>query len=190
MSHQDLIAALQTQGEAKTAEMRLQAEEEAATLAADAKEQLDALEEEENRGRLAERDRLAAAIAAQAKLEARRLLAAARCRLAERLAALAKSCLSNLRDQEYEVIFARLAGEILPETWRQVRVSPADTALARKYFPNTPVVEDEAIIGGFELISDDGLLRIANTLGKRMERSWPALLPKIVGQVEREAKPR
>lgn len=190
MSHQDLIAALHAQGTEKADQMRRQAEEEEARLAVEAKERLDTLEEEEKLAKLAEEERLRAATVVRTRLEARRLLAAARCHLAERLTALAQDCLSTLRDRQYETTFARLIDEIPSENWSQVRLHPDDAALARKFLPTTPMVEDETIVGGFELTSADGLLRIANTLNKRLEKIWPSLLPKIVEQAEKQCPHR
>lgn len=187
MGHEDLIAALRAQGAEKASEMQRQAEEEEARIAAEGTEQLNSLEKEENLLRKTEEEHLRETTIAQARVTSRRLLAASRCRLAERLPTLARDCLFGLRNQDYETTFALLVKEIPDENWRQVRVNPADTGLARKFFPTAPVVEDAKIIGGFELLSADGLLRITNTLEKRLERSWPALLPGIIAQLEKEA---
>jgi V/A-type H+-transporting ATPase subunit E len=190
MGHEDLIAALRAQGADKAAEMRREAEEEAARLADEAKALLDSLDDVDQKLLRAEKKRLADAIIAEAEVAARRLLAASRSQLADRLSALAKNCLLSLRDRQYEIIFSRLAEETPSENWSQVKVNPEDAALAGKYFPTTPVLEDNKIIGGFELVSEDRQLSITNTLEKRLERCWPVLLPKMVGQLEQECRER
>lgn len=190
MGHEDLITALRAQGADKAAEMRREAEEKAAELAAVTKALLDSLEVEDQKVLQAEKKRLADAIIAEAEVTARRLLAASRSQLADRLSTLARNCLLSLRDRQYEIIFSRLAEEIPSGNWSRVKVNPADAALAGKYFPTTPMLEDDEIIGGFELISEDRQLSVTNTLEKRLERCWPVLLPAMVGQLEKECRER
>lgn len=190
MGHQDLIAVLRAQGTEKTAEMRRQADEAAARIIAEGRARIETLEKEKTLARQTEEQRLKDAITSQAKIAARRLLAASRSRLAERLSLLARDCLSSLRNENYETTFARLAEEPPRENWQSIRVNPADAGLAGKYFPTAPVVEDEAVVGGFELISEDSLLQLNNTLRKRLERSWASILPTIVAQLEKECMDR
>jgi V/A-type H+-transporting ATPase subunit E len=188
MSHEALIAALHAEGEGKAEAIRLKAEQAAATIEAEAKERLAALEQEQQRLLSSEEKRLAADIIAAANREARGIRAACRRRLAERLEGLAKKCLFNLRQMDYQTAFSRLVGEIPAENWHEIKVHPQDEKLARTFFPDTPIVFDETITGGFELLSEDGGLHIDNTLSKRLERNWPLLLPGIIKQVEKEAR--
>lgn len=188
MSHEALIAALNAEGEQKAEAIRRKAEQTAATIETETSERLAALEHEQQRLRDSEEKRIAAEIIAAANREARGIRAASRRRLAERLEGLAKKSLSNLRQQNYQAAFARLALEVAAENWREIRVHTQDEKLVRTFFPGTPLVFDESIIGGFELVSEDGGLHIDNTLAKRLERYWPQLLPVIVKQVESEVQ--
>jgi len=139
-------------------------------------------------------DREIAALAAQfrkaatarAEDEARRIRTAMNAALAERLYRLAQQALPQFRRQHYAPRFAALARELPARHWQSVRVNPADEQLARTCFADTEVVCDDAVVGGMEVAADEGRIRIDNTLGERLQRAWPEILPRLVASILRE----
>jgi V/A-type H+/Na+-transporting ATPase subunit E len=101
-------------------------------------------------------------------------------KLADFLYSIAASRLRILRDREYDAGFQVLAQELPRFTWGSVKVHPDDVARARTFFPNAKIIATEAISGGLEVTSDDGLVTVINTWEKRLERAWEGMLPEMI----------
>ncbi len=125
--------------------------------------------------------------AAEAQHAARRIRLTASTALAGRLLSLALTSLPKFRDEQYEQRFAALAGELPPRAWQRVRVNPADQRLAETHFPQAQVACDEAIVGGAEVETEDGRIRISNTLETRLRTAWPDILPGLIHHIFEEA---
>ena len=183
----ELLAALRSEGERETALIREQAEAEAARLRAEAEAGLCRLREESRQEQASAGAAAGAAILAQAEREARLLRLAAQERLAERLHGLARRLTCRLRDDDYPAVFARLAAELPPVAWEEVRVNPADAELTRPFFPGAQVVADNGICGGLAARAAGGRIEVVNTLETRLERGWPELLPLLLREFEHHA---
>jgi V/A-type H+/Na+-transporting ATPase subunit E len=125
-----------------------------------------------------------ALIRSQALLEARSkergLRLAADRKMAGLLYTIASSRLRMLRDREYDAVFQALAQELPRFTWKSVKVHPDDVERARTFFPTANITAEEAISGGLEVTSDDGLVTVVNTCEKRLERAWEGMLPELI----------
>ncbi|KAB0664285.1 hypothetical protein F6V25_14045 [Oryzomonas japonica] len=183
MGYHELVASLRREGEERVAAIRLAAATEADRIRGDAALELQALRESYARRRA---DAVAAAagkLAAEGRRRAERIRLHAESSLAERLYAVARASLPELRDEEYATHFASLVGELLPCAWETVWVNPADVALARRHFPGARIEPDSAISGGLRVAGEGGRLTIDNTFEKRLERCWPELASQVVAAV-------
>jgi vacuolar-type H+-ATPase subunit E/Vma4 len=127
--------------------------------------------------------------ATAAEHRARELRAGAAVRLAERLLALARAELPQLRGGAPARLFEALARELPLRRWQRVRVNPADVELAARQFPDAAVDVDPAISGGMELECEDGRIRVSNTLETRLAIAWADLLPRLIAQTTAESRP-
>lgn len=109
--------------------------------------------------------------------EIRQFTARAENELAERMLHIARRVMPVLQDEKRREVFTRLTAELPECQWTKVHVNPTDQALARDLFPQSEVVADGDIAGGMEAFDLAGGVRVINTLGKRLERGWPAILP-------------
>ena len=128
----------------------------------------------------------ARAATAEAERTARKTRAAAKAALADRLYRLAGEGLSDFRNSHYPDLFAALAAELPSRKWQRVTVNPADQSQAKKLFPQTEVVCDPAIAGGMDVETEEGRVRISNTLEARLEAAWPELLPGLMKEILEE----
>lgn len=122
----------------------------------------------------------------EAERAARRIRMTASTVLGERAYATACASLSRFRGDGYEVLFAALAAEIPPRTWQRARVNPADRSLVRTHFADAEVVTDEAIVGGMEVETEDGRIKVRNTLETRLARAWQDILPRLIDGIIEE----
>ncbi len=187
MGYEELLAALRAEGERKAGAIREKAAAEAGRLRDEAGAERALLEEKCRQEQARQIAAQESAILAEAEREARRMRLAAEEKLAERLSILARRLLPRLRNGGYPAVFTRLAGELPPDTWEEVRVNPTDAELAVALFPVARIMPDIAICGGLEVRADGGRVQIVNTLEKRLERGWPELLPLVIGEIEYDA---
>jgi V/A-type H+-transporting ATPase subunit E len=186
MGATELIEALRSEGEKKALEIRRETEAEIARLRVDASARLDRLRQEYGREQLAASALAERAILAEAERKERLTRLAAENKLAERLHAMARSSLPQLRNREYDRTFSLLAAELPASAWETVRVNPADTERATGLFAAATIMADGSISGGMESTAAGGRLRIVNTLEKRLERGWPELLPELFREIGKE----
>jgi vacuolar-type H+-ATPase subunit E/Vma4 len=149
-------------------------------------------EVEQQRAALAQRLSATAARAehaatAEAERRARDIRMGAAIALGERLYGLALQELRDLREQREERLFEALAGELPARAWQKVRVNPADEARARQRFPQATVESDARISGGLESETENGRVRVSNTLEARLATAWPDLLPGLIGSLVAES---
>jgi len=186
MSSKELIESLRRSGDEKIRLLRQEAEREAEAFRTEAtrkivelrrqyEARLDAATGEETVHALAEAGNKARAI----RLSAEQLLS-------ERLLAISRTLLQQVRNDGYPAVFEKMAIELPSLAWNLVRVHPADVGLARKYFPEAEIIPVENFTGGMDVTIRDGTIRVINTLEKRLERAWNELLPLMVKDVYRE----
>ncbi len=183
MGCKELIESLRAAASERVDAVWSEASAEADTARAACAQKIDQAKEEAGRIRAAK----VALIRSQALLEARSkergLRLAADRKLADLLYAIAGSRLRMLREREYDAAFQAMAQELPRFTWASVKVHPDDIERARKLFPNAKITASEAISGGLEVTSDDGLVTVVNTCEKRLERAWEAMLPELIREV-------
>ena len=186
MSCRELIDSLRKGADERVLSMRREAEQEAGAARADAALRLEQRRDDAGRKReLARREAVARALST-ANNRARSIRLSAEQTLSVRLKDTAAASLAALRDDGYEAVFGKLAGELPALAWKTVRVNPADVALAGKYFIGAEILPDPAITGGMDASTQDGSIRVINTLDKRLERSWGDMLPLLIQDVYRE----
>jgi vacuolar-type H+-ATPase subunit E/Vma4 len=123
---------------------------------------------------------------AEAGSRVRAIKLAAEKTLSERLFAIARASLTQLRHDGYPASFEKLARELPSLPWKLVRVHPADIDLARKHLSNAEIVPMETITGGLDAAMADGTIRVINTFDKRLELAWADLLPLLISDVYQE----
>ena len=104
-------------------------------------------------------------------------------KLSERLYALAVAMLVQVRQHDYESIFAELAREVPAISWEEIQVNPLDKELAISSFPGAEIKEDPSIIGGYCARTEGGAYRVVNTLESRLKKGWPVILPRILKEI-------
>ena len=186
MSYQELISSLRQEADDIAENFWRKARAEAEQARNEAVAGLDRIRAEQHRQQVSAVREATRRVLSEAEKSARRMRLAALGELSERLSRLAVSLLTQLREQQYGVLFEALARELPPYAWETVRVNPEDTAMAGRYFPEAKIVPDPHISGGMEVYGDGGRIRIVNTLEKRLERGWPELLPDLIAVAYRE----
>lgn len=179
MSHELLIEDLRQKAEEKTRAIWQEAETKVEKFRAEILRSLEQKKSQYDREQNLACEVLSKSLLTDAENKARKICTEAERVLADRLYALARELLKQLRGQGYEELFAALIEELPPHQWEDVRVNPADVSLAKRFFPQLQIVAEEDIIGGFEVIGDQGGVHIVNTLEKRLERAWPTIVPKL-----------
>lgn len=105
--------------------------------------------------------------------------------LAQRLYRLAGEQLPTLAGERSPALFERLAAEIPDQDWALVRVNVQDRDAAERIFPQCTIETVPEIAAGLEVASEDGEIRIDNTLNKRLERAWPDLIAAIMEELRK-----
>jgi V/A-type H+-transporting ATPase subunit E len=184
MGCEELIESLRKEAEAKTREIWKEAEEEAGKIKAAVSLRLEAPERDNAAERASEEG--ARKVLLEAETRARMIRLTSEDSLSARLYSLASASLGLLRGERYEDIFGRLVMELPSAGWQRVRVNPDDSGLAKKSFPGAEIVADKNIAGGMETEAEEGSVRVVNTFEKRLERSWPQMLPDLLADIYRE----
>jgi V/A-type H+-transporting ATPase subunit E len=184
MGGEELIESLRKEASEKMREIREEAEKEAERMREDVSLRLEALQQDEAAGRSSGEEPARVLLDAQNRVRMIRL--SSEDRLSGRLYSLAASSLHMLRAQGYGDIFHRLALELPSHVWRNVRVNPEDSGLAKKFFPDAEIIADSNVTGGMEVEAEGGGVRIINTLEKRVERAWPLMLPLLMDDIYRK----
>jgi len=186
VAQKELLASLRRKGEETIAELKAEAERQAAAIeqefAARMREKKQALASEFR----AAREGLARKTVLEAERKKREMHTRAKGELADRFAAIARKLLPALRKDNYELFFARLASEIPATGIERIAVSPKDLELAKRFFPQADVVADAAITGGLRASGENSGLSIDNTFEKRRQRAWQQLLPRLIEEATTE----
>lgn len=190
MSYAALIEELRRQGEAEKRAIWQAAEAAAAAYREAAERRWASDQAAAEQERCAARAARAREIRRAAEQEGRQLAGQAEVALAERLYHLAHRVMPVLQDEVRGEMFVRLARELPDRPWNRVHVNPSDLAWAREFFPQAEVVADGDITGGVEALDQQGGVRVINTLEKRLERGWQAILPALFAELRSLADDR
>ncbi len=181
MGCNELIGSLRKEADAKIRQIWKEAEEEAAVIRANLSRRLEAMQQEGSYGQPLNNDVLK--ILLEAETRARTIKLESEDRLSTRLYSLAASCLVFLRDERYVEIFGRLVRDLPSYEWGKVIVNPNDSSLAKKYYPEAEIAADSGIAGGMAVENRVGDVKVVNTFEKRLERSWPQMLPDLLCEI-------
>lgn len=188
MGRHELLEALQHEGREKMAAIvtRSKAEEESLRAGFEERRALLRLEHEQQSELLCRR--LKQKIISAAKREAALIRLRAEHFLSLRLHERAGINVMQMSVNNPLALFCTLAVELPPDTWLTVQVNPGFAPLAANCFPDAVIVPDAALSAGFKVVSADKSLTVDNTLGKRLERLWPELVPHLLAEL-REKPP-
>lgn len=184
MGCDELIESLRKEAETKIREIWKESEEEAGMIRANLSSRLEAMRQEGSYGQSSEGE--VRKILLEAESRAKIIKLESEDKLSTRLYFLAVSCLGFLRDDNYGEIFGRLVLDLPSYEWRKVTVNPRDSGLAKKYYPEAEIETDGDIAGGMAVENKTGDVKVINTFEKRLERSWPQMLPDLFGDIRRE----
>lgn len=102
--------------------------------------------------------------------------------LGQRLKALASQELERLAADRTN-LWHDLFIELPDADWVSVRVHPADHDRARSSLPGAEVATDATLGGGMVVATAGGRVQVDNSLSCRLERVWPGMLPKLLGDL-------
>lgn len=186
MTHEALIASLKTKGKERVETLWHDAQEEVERFRAAREAAFDSERVRIERQTSLENQALHDAIVKDGEKEARKLLAAAKSRLGERLYQAAVESLPRFRGKDYETLFAALVAKLPQGPWEEVQIHSRDQALAERFFPGSRVVTDDAIGQGMIVVGRKGRFSVINTLEKRLERGWADILPECFKGIQPE----
>lgn len=183
MGEAELKIALQREGEAQVRDFWQQAEAAVETRRKEIEAELTQLRTETDCQLQAETTALRNNLlfAAQTRVLEGRLHAESA--LEERLVALARQLLPELASDGRSKLWELLCEELPAAEWAVLKVHPADQKLAGHDFQTAEIECDEALGGGVIVTNADGMIRIDNSLGCRLMRAWPDLLPKLLTEL-------
>lgn len=183
MSCLELIEALRRRGEENILAVRREAEAEAERIRAEASGKIGLVRESLCREHMLAVAKQTGEIISAAERKARMILLAAEKELSEKLYAAALGELCCLRNGRYPEIFGELVKELPAYQWQVVRVNPLDEGRAGEHFPGAAIMADPAITAGLEVEGRDGMVRIANTFEKRLDKAWAGILPELIRDI-------
>jgi len=179
-----MLQHLRQQGEETISRLWQQAGAKVLEQRAEAERRLTGMRDQARAESTARLDLLSRTGLMEAKRQADRRRITAHNQLAERLKALALANLALLRTEEYDRVFALLVRELpAGHEWQGATVHPDDDGRAAAALPRALVATDRRISGGLEVTAGEGRVRIVNTFEKRLERTWPELLPVLLHEL-------
>lgn len=189
MGEAELKAALQQQVAGQIAAAWEQAEAEVAQRRKKLAAEIERLRQDRAGASREEATELRSACLDQAQRQAAAARLAAEAAMGERLLALAVQILPELYRRHQPECWQRLGRELPPGEWQWVQVIPADQERARETWPEARIETAPEILGGMVAEQDDGLIRVDNSLGQRLARAWPILLPRLMADLRKKMAP-
>jgi vacuolar-type H+-ATPase subunit E/Vma4 len=184
MGASELKIALQREGEEQVCAFWQAAEEKVAKRRQELKEEQEQLRLEAERQLQSEVSRRGNSLLAESWRKAMASRLHAEALLDKRLQGLAAQLLTELAEKNREALWQALCAELPPAEWGKITVSLASQALAVRDFPTSEIEIDDAIVGGLVATSNSGV-KVDNSLGCRLRRAWPDLLPQLVSELRR-----
>lgn len=108
--------------------------------------------------------------------------------LDRRLWHLLKDEIANLDVLLRRSLLDKLAAEIPKGAWQRVVVHPDDETAAKGIFPDRKIETDMNLGAGLVVETEDGNVRIDNSLLRRLEQIWPELCSQILSGLEESAE--
>lgn len=183
MSHEELIVSLKQEAEEKIRTINQASLAEREKIRMETAEEIERKRDAYGRKQLHVEQEQERSIIARAEREGAQLRLEAEAALSDRLRSLTLASLALLREDRYESLFLSLVREIPSFTWETVKVNELDVSLARKHFPAAEIIFDNKITGGLEVLAENGVIQIINTLNKRAENAFAELLPLMIKKI-------
>ena len=180
MNCEELIESLWQEAEKKIVAIIRETGEEETRINKEALLRINRLREDSQQRCLAASEKRTEETLSEAKKKARLINIAEDVRLSERLYRISHASLRMLRNRDYQSSFSIISKELPPLGWKTVRVNSEDAGIAQEHFPEAGIITDNRISGGMDVMTDDGKIRVINTLEKRLERAWEDILPHIM----------
>ena len=182
MGESELKIALQREGEEQVRAFWQAAEEKVAKRRQELKEEQEQLRLEAERQLQSEVSRRRNSLLAESRMQAMASRLHAEALLDERLQGLASQLLTELAEKNREALWQALCAELPPAEWAKITVSHASQVLAVRDFPAAEIELEETLAGGLVATSSSGM-RVDNSLGCRLHRAWPDLLPQLMSEL-------
>lgn len=176
MGYKELIEDLLREGEEKVRAIRQEAEAGAGKIRKDALRRIEEMRAAYGKKQFSALKDEVDAVLSEAQGKARAIRLSAEEELSGRLRRLAAEALASLRDGRYEEVFGALVKELPPYGWEIVKVNPGDRDIAKRFFPDSEIVADNAIVGGLEVMTKDKKILVRNTFEKRLDMVWEEIL--------------
>lgn len=183
MNYEELIDSLWQEAEKKIEILHRETAEEESKIGEETLRAIARIRNDEHHEGTADSARRTEEIIAEAEKDARRISIETNVVLAERLYKISNSFLPSLRKKGYDGVFRNLAAELPMLPWKKIRVNPEDSGIAGNLFPDSEIVPDKLITGGIDAATDEGKVRVVNTLEKRLERAWEDIIPDLLREV-------
>lgn len=185
MGREELAIALQQKGEAQVKAIRQQVEDEAERYRRQCQREVvsqghrcDREADQSARQACRQVDWLVAKKVRNLRLQALQ-------ELDRRLWQLALAEFDRLDPQLRQQCLEKLAAELPTNGWQQVTVHSDDAPAAKKLFPGVAIETDAAIGGGLMVRTENGDIRIDNSLLRRLEKLWPELSGRTLAELEK-----
>jgi vacuolar-type H+-ATPase subunit E/Vma4 len=183
MGESELKIALQREGEEQVRAFWQAAEEKVEKRRQELKEEQEQLRLEAERQLQVEVSRRSNSLFAESRMQAMASRLHAEALLDERLQGLASQLLTELAEKNREALWQALCAELPPAEWAKITVSQADKALAARNFPAAEIEFEETLAGGLIATNHDDGVKVDNSLGCRLHRAWPDLLPQLMSEL-------
>lgn len=183
MGESELKIALLREGEERVREFWQAAEETVAQSRREFEAERAQMRLEADRQLQAKISRLRTRLLAEAQARAMACRLKAEAELEERLKRLASQLLTELAAEHREALWQALCAELPPAEWCKITVTQSDQGLAARTFPAAEIELDEKLAGGLIATSGGGRVQIDNSLGCRLLRAWPDLLPQLMSEL-------
>jgi len=185
MGESDLKIALQRGGEEQVRGFWKVAEERVAKRRRELEAEQEQLRLEADRQLQRGVSRLRNSLLAEAQTRAMACRLHAEAGLEERLQGLAAQLLTELAEANRGALWQALCTELPSAEWSKVTVVQADRVLAARAFPAAKIEFDDELAGGLIATSAGGGVRVDNSLGRRLLRFWPDLLPQLMSELRK-----
>ncbi|TNF48576.1 MAG: hypothetical protein EP304_05750 [Deltaproteobacteria bacterium] len=185
MGESELKIALQREGEEQVRAFWQAAEEKVAKRRQELRDEQEQLRIEAERQLQSEVSRRRNRLLVKSRMQAVASRLHAEALFDERLQGLASQLLTELTEKNREVLWQAFCAELPPAEWSKITVSQADKALAARTFPAAEIELEETLAGGLIATSRDAGLKVDNSLGCRLSRAWPDLLPQLMSEFRR-----
>ena len=185
MGEAELKIALQREGEERVRQFWQAAEETVAQRRRELEAEQEKMRLEADRQLQVKVSRLRNSLLSEAQARSMACRLNTEAELEERLQRLAAQLLAELAEENREALWQALCAELPPAEWCKIRVAQADRGLAARAFPAAEIELDEQLAGGLVATGCGGAVRVDNSLGCRLLRAWPDLLPQLMSELRK-----